>query len=216
MSKSDLIMTDEAKTYSMPSLEDDSIGGGGFGIQKKQRLAYEEGFVTGEKAGFAEGEQKATLLTERLEKILQELLEFKKRIVDETETQVVDLAVAIARKIIIEEINTKPEIIIKMVSECLKRLQRVGTITIRINPALHDLFNEKKSNLTDIHKDIIFDVNPNVPITGPLVISQTEEVVTDIESLLSNIIKEMKSVDREHEDDSKVYGVEEPDGTTGN
>ncbi len=197
MSKGDNISTAEAILFSMPSLEDESISGGSEGILKKageiQRLAYEEGFATGEKAGFAEGEQKALLLTEKLETIIDELAGFKERIVNETETQVVDLAVAIARKIIIEEINTQPEIIVTMVRESLKRLQRIGTITIRINPALYDLFTEKKSKLVDIHEDIIFDVNPNVPITGPLVISQTEEVVTDIESLISNIVKDMKS-----------------------
>ncbi len=198
MNKSDHISTAEATPYSMPFLEDESIAGGSEGILRKageiQRQAYEEGFSTGEKAGFVEGEQKALLLTERLEKIIDELVGFKERIVNETETQVVELAVAIARKIIIEEINAKPEIILTMVTESLKRLQRIGTITIRINPALYDLFTENKAKLTEVHEDIIFDVNPNVPVTGPLVISQAEEVVTDIESLISNIVKEMNEV----------------------
>ncbi|MDH4027494.1 MAG: FliH/SctL family protein, partial [Nitrospirota bacterium] len=155
-----------------------------------------EGFASGENAGFAAGEQKALLLTDRLEKIIGELTALKERLIREAETQVVDLAVSIAAKITVGEINTKPEIIISMVRESLKRLQVVGPITIKINPALYDLFTAKKPELTAVHEDIVFDVNPNVPVTGPLVISQTQEVVTDIESLFRNILKEIKIIDR--------------------
>lgn len=191
----------EAVLYCMPSLEEERV------VQETpemiferageiQRQAYEEGFASGENAGFTAGEQKALLLTDRLEKIIGELTALKERLIREAETQVVDLAVSIAAKITVGEINTKPEIIISMVRESLKRLQVVGPITIKINPALYDLFTAKKPELTAVHEDIVFDVNPNVPVTGPLVISQTQEVVTDIESLFRNILKEIKIIDR--------------------
>jgi flagellar assembly protein FliH len=173
----------------MPSLEEENISQSRDDILQKngdiQRQEYEEGFASGEKAGFTEGEQKASVLIDRLEKIIEEMTMFKENLVKDAEKQVVDLAVAIARK----------EIIITMVKEALKKLQKVGTITIKINPALYDLFMKKKPELIDIHQDIIFDVNSNIPLTGPLVISQTEEVVTDIDSLMSNIIEEMR-IDR--------------------
>ena len=188
----------DAALYRMPSLEEEMPRNQGILQEREniQRQAYEEGFASGEKAGFAAGEQKAYVLVERLEKIINEITAFKENLIVEAEGQVVDLASAIAGKIIIEEINTKPGIIITMVKESLKKLQRLGAITIKINPALYDLFMKKKSELIDIHEDIIFDVNSNVPVTGPLVISETEEVVTDIDSLLNNIIEEMKTEHR--------------------
>ncbi|GBD96499.1 MAG TPA: hypothetical protein ENG83_01725 [Nitrospirae bacterium] len=188
----------DAALYRMPSLEEEMPRNQGILQEREniQRQAYEEGFASGEKAGFAAGEQKASVLVERLEKIINEITAFKENLIVEAEGQVVDLASAIAGKIIIEEINTKPGIIITMVKESLKKLQRLGAITIKINPALYDLFMKKKSELIDIHEDIIFDVNSNVPVTGPLVISETEEVVTDIDSLLNNIIEEMKTEHR--------------------
>jgi flagellar assembly protein FliH len=188
-----IIKQSDAVLYSMPSLEEEHISQSRDDILQKngdiQRQEYEEGFASGEKAGFTEGEQKASVLIDRLEKIIEEMTMFKENLVKDAEKQVVDLAVAIAR------INTRPEIIITMVKEALKKLQKVGTITIKINPALYDLFMKKKPELIDIHQDIIFDVNSNIPLTGPLVISQTEEVVTDIDSLMSNIIEEMR-IDR--------------------
>ncbi len=191
-----IIKESDAALYRMPSLEEERPARDGDEILKKageiQRLAYEEGFGAGEKAGFTSGEQKAAVLIESLEKIIREVSAFKESLIVEAEVQLVDLAVAIARKIIIEEIRTRPEIILTMVKEALKSLQRTGSITIKINPALYDLFMKKRPEIIDIHQDIIFDVNSNIPVSGPLIISETEEVVTDIESLLTNIIDEMK------------------------
>ncbi|MBI4848052.1 MAG: hypothetical protein HY808_05665 [Nitrospirae bacterium] len=158
-----------------------------------QRQAYEDGFASGEKAGYAAGEQKALVLIEGLEKIINEITEVKDTLAEALQQQAVDLAVAIARKIIIEEISTKPEIIITMVKEALKKLQRTGAITIKINPALHELFIKNKQELIDIHQDIVLEVISSVPVTGPLVISKTEEVVTDIDSLLAKVVEEMKA-----------------------
>jgi flagellar biosynthesis/type III secretory pathway protein FliH len=191
-----IIKDSDVKLYSMPSLEDDRYPEKNDcpaqSVEDIQRRAYEEGFASGEKAGFADGEQKAAVLVDRLEKIIDEIAVFKENMVSDLEGQVVDLAIAMARKVITDEISTKPEVVVTVVKEALKRLQRMGTITIKINPSLHDLFMKKKSELLDIHEDILFDVNSNVSVTGPLVVSETEEVVTDIDSLLANVVEEMK------------------------
>ncbi|RJQ22416.1 MAG: hypothetical protein C4560_02510 [Nitrospiraceae bacterium] len=207
MYKSRILKRSDALLFNMPSLEKENIrldeGPVVLSPEETQRRAYEEGFISGERAGYEAGEQKALVLCERLEKIMGELAAFKDNLVCEIEPQLVDLAVTISRKIIIEEIGMRPEIIVTMVKEALKKMQRMGTITIRINPALYDLFTEKKPGLADIHPDIVFDVISSVPVTGPLVVSRTEEVVTDIDSLLANVMEEMKTATkRQTTDDS--------------
>ncbi|MBI5056685.1 MAG: hypothetical protein HZB61_08730 [Nitrospirae bacterium] len=188
----------EASVFTMPALEEDRRPLSRESIMQRseeiQRRAYEDGFAAGEKAGYAGGEQKALVLIEGLEKIIDEITTVKDNLAEALEQQSVDLAVAIAKKIIIEEIKTRPEIIIAMVKEALKKLQRTGVITIKINPALHELFIKKKQELVDIHQDIVFEVISSVPVMGPLVISKTEEVVTDIDSLLAKVVEEMKAV----------------------
>jgi hypothetical protein len=201
----------EAELYSMPVLEEENSPRSKELILHRnediQRQAYEEGFAMGEKAGFAEGEQKALMLVARLENTIKEFTDFKDHMVECLEPRVVNLATLISKKIIVEEIKTRPEIIVTMVKESLKRLQRFGTITIRINPALNDLFVKNKAELLEIHKDIVFDLNTGVSVTGPVVTSEIEEVVTDIDSLLNNIIDEMKTVkSRKAEGDDKENG----------
>lgn len=196
--KGKVVSHGDVALYHMPSLEEDRKIKSKHEIMQDiediQRKAYEEGFTTGEKAGLEAGEQKAAVLIDRLDRLLEEIAVFREDMVEKMEEQVVELAIAMARKIITEEITTRPEVIVSVVREALKRLQRMGTIMIKINPALHDLFMKKKSELIDIHKDITFDVNANVSLTGPLVISHAEEVVTDINALIENIMEDVRNV----------------------
>ncbi len=157
-----------------------------------EREAYEKGFASGEKAGYEMGEQKAALLLDRLQKTINEITEFKDRIKKELEPQAFELAVAIARRIVLEELNTKPDVIVRIVKEAIKKLERIGPITIKLNPALNELFMKKKAELLDIHPDILFDIDPSAPRTGPIVIGPSEEVVTDMDELVTNIVKDIK------------------------
>lgn len=196
MFKPKILKSSDAAVYAMPTLEDESIPQSEVmisqRIEESQRQAYEEGFESGEKAGFTEGTEKASVLIDRLSQIIEEVTEFKKGLVKDVQEQVVNLAIAIARQVIAEEINTRPEIIVNVVKEALNKLQRQGTIKIRINPALHELFIRKKPELSELHEDIAFDVSSNIPLTGPLVTSQTEEVVTDIEEMISNVTEGLR------------------------
>ena len=188
---------EDVSLFSMPSLEDERRCPDEKTMKERaeeiQRQAYEEGFTSGEKAGFAEGEQKAAVLIDSLHELLETIARFKEDLVDNLESQTVDLAITIARKIINEEIQTRPEVIVSMVKEALRRLQRSGTILIKINPVLHEMFMEKKAELLEVHGDITFDVNSSIAVAGPLVVSQIEEVVTDVGSLLDNVIEELTS-----------------------
>lgn len=185
-----------AVLYSMPSLDGRKGGRDAVSLEELQRKAYEEGFASGEKAGFAEGQQKAVMLAERLRGILEEMVAFNESIRERLESQVVELSLAIAKKIVMDEINTHPDTVLDMVRRSLKKLHRTGTITVRINPALEKLFKEHTSELVDIHRDIIFDVDANIPLAGPHISSQTEEIVTDIDSLLVNIFEEMTDAEK--------------------
>ncbi len=185
----------EPVRYNMPSLDRVIYENDVTRLQKTEDIekrAYQEGFASGEKAGFATGEEKAAIIIERLQGIVEEMAEFKDNFVKDLEPQVVDLSVAIARKILIDEINANPGVIVTVVKEALRRLQRIGAITIKINPALLELFTRKKPELLEIHQEIVFDVDPHVPLNGPFVISQAEEVVTNVDTLLANVIEEMR------------------------
>jgi flagellar assembly protein FliH len=156
-----------------------------------EREAYEKGFTAGENAGFSMGEKKALVLTERLENIILELTELRKKIVRETEPQMVELAVDIAKKIILKELTLNPDEIVNMTKEALLRLERTGQITIKINASLYELFMKHKQDILNIHPDVAFDVDPTAPAHGSVVMSPSEEIVTDVDVQIKHLIEEM-------------------------
>jgi flagellar assembly protein FliH len=160
-------------------------------VEQIEREAYERGYKVGEGAGFAMGEQKAIVLIERLEGFIQEVAKLKKRLLNETEPQILQLAVSIARKIILRELTVDPGEIVRITREAMMRIERTGRITIKINPLLHDLFAKHKPDLLSIHHDILFDIDPSAPRHGSVVMGPVEDVVTDVDERLKDLIREM-------------------------
>ncbi len=109
------------------------------------------------------------------------------------ETQCVELSVSIARKIVVKELTVQPTEIVKMTKEGLLKLERTGQITIKVNPALYEFFMKHKPDLTRIHPDIVFDVDPSVSPFGTVVMGPVEDVVTDLDEQLKNLIKDLSA-----------------------
>jgi flagellar assembly protein FliH len=181
--------------FDMPTLKMDRGSDDALSVTQNvdniEREAYEKGFEVGEKAGFAMGEQKAMVLVEKLENIIKELTTLEEKLIRELEPQLVELAVSIARKIILKELTFNPDEIVEITKEALMRLERAGQITIKINPSLYDLFVKHKPEIQSIHPDIVFDVDPTAPLYGSVVMGPLEEVVTDVDEQLKNLIKDM-------------------------
>ena len=175
--------------YDMPALKDDFIVGRG--ADRIEREAYEKGYATGEKAGFEMGEQKAKVLLDKLEALLQDVTTLRTRIVKEIEPQCVELSVGIARKILIKELTVQPAEIVKMAREGLLKLERTGQITIKVNPALYEFFTKHKPDLARVHPDIVFDADPSVSPYGSVVMGPVEDVVTELDEQLKNLIKDL-------------------------
>lgn len=173
----------------MPTLKDDITVGRS--ADRIEREAYERGYGAGEKAGFEMGEQRAKVLIDRLEGLLKELATLRSTIAREAEIQLVELATSMARKIIVRELTVKPEEIVKMTKEALLKIERTGQVTIKVNPALYEFMTRHKPDLVRIHPDILLDADPSVTRFGTVVMGPAEDVVTDIEEQLKNLIKDM-------------------------
>jgi flagellar assembly protein FliH len=188
-----------ADSYSMPSLErlpSPCKGKAGSPAKKDpvdiEREAYEKGYASGEKAGYEMGRQKAALLFNHLENLFQEVSTLKEKMLSELEPQMVLLAVTIARKILKEESATHPEIAAKMIKEAITKISKTGTITIKLNRPLYDLLIEKKEEFQKIFPDLLFELDSDCPTGGAVVRSLSEEVQTDFDFQLSNIIEDLR------------------------
>jgi flagellar assembly protein FliH len=158
-----------------------------------EREAYEKGFSAGEAAGYEMGKQKMDLVVHRLETILDEFSALKETIITQFEPQALLLAIALARKILKEEISTHPEIVAKMVKEALNKICKIGPITLKMNQSLFDYLGEKKEELLAIYPDLNFELNNQIPEGGVVVHSLSEEIQTDLNFQLSHIVEELRT-----------------------
>ncbi|MEC4685927.1 MAG: FliH/SctL family protein [Nitrospirota bacterium] len=195
MSKAKVLRDRNITEFGMPSLEHKHRGiteeNFNQDIAVIERTAYEKGFSAGEQAGYTVGEEKALMLLERLEDILTEMTELKKKVMTEAQPQVFALSVAMAKKILRDEIRQNPEIIINLIKAAMEKIERTGTITIKINPALKELISNHKPELLAIHPEIRFNTDPSIPLASPLVVGPEEEVITDFESQLTNLVEDL-------------------------
>ncbi len=160
-------------------------------IAEIEREAYERGYSAGESAGLEMAEQKAAVSLNRIEDIIKNIISIRDGLIKEIEPQMLELASAIAKKIIIEELTVRPEVIVTIVKEAMRRIERTGRITIKINPSLYDLFMKLKPELLELYPDIVFDVDPSASATGPVVMGHVDEVVTDIDVQITNVIEDI-------------------------
>lgn len=80
------------------------------------------------------GAQRAEAMLRRLAGTIDELTELRRTIVRQTERQMVELALAVAKRVVLREVSLDPEIVAAMAHVALERLGQNSPATIRLNP----------------------------------------------------------------------------------
>jgi flagellar assembly protein FliH len=119
-------------------------------FEKERADAADAGFKEGRDAGYAEGEAEANRLIERLQTMLERARSRREEILAETEQQIVDLALLMARKVIKIISETQKEVVKANVTEALRKVKDRGDIIIRVNLADLKLTTEHVNSF--IHK----------------------------------------------------------------
>lgn len=97
--------------------------------------AYIRGFNKGEKAGFDAAGEKIEALQAMLAGAIEQLERTQKKIRQDSEKEVVELALAVSERIVRQELVTNREAIVDVVREALKKVGHQQTVVIRLNPA---------------------------------------------------------------------------------
>jgi len=102
-----------------------------------EREAFASGYAAGERAGLEAGTKRAEAMLRRLAQTLDELKALRGTLIRQTEQQMVQLALAIARKILRREATIDQDLIVAMARVALERVGESGIATIRLNPEDH-------------------------------------------------------------------------------
>lgn len=111
-------------------------------VEKVEREAYEAGHKEGREAGFREGKSEVARLVENLNRIVTAAIDKRSEIVSESETQVINLVLLIAKKVIKVISENQKNVVINNVVQALRKLKSRGEVVIRVNLADLDLTSE--------------------------------------------------------------------------
>lgn len=139
-----------------------NIRKGSISTAQLNEQAYRRGFADGRKKGMIDGENTWHALGEKKIKplliSLQEALLKINNIRNETyrqiEKEVVELALAIARQVICQEITIDREIVVCVAREALAKVEDPGRVKIKMSPSDLQFINETQSQLSNLIENI--------------------------------------------------------------
>lgn len=99
-----------------------------------ERDAFAEGYRQGERAGVEVAARQLQVVHQQLGQTLAQLVTLRESLTHRTEQQVVELALAVAARIVHRELSLDRELLLVMARIALDRLSDVAQATIRLHP----------------------------------------------------------------------------------
>jgi flagellar assembly protein FliH len=99
-----------------------------------ERDAFATGYAQGERAGFEAGGTRAEAMLRRLASSLEELGRLRTSMIQQTERQMVQLALVVARRILRREASVDADLVVAMARVALDRLGERSHAKVRMHP----------------------------------------------------------------------------------
>lgn len=107
-----------------------------------EKEARDSGYQNGHEEGFAAGKEEVGRLVDRLNTILSTAINKRNQIIDESETQLINLVLLVARKVVKVISENQKNVVINNVVQALRKLKSRGDVAIRVNLADLELTTE--------------------------------------------------------------------------
>jgi flagellar assembly protein FliH len=99
-----------------------------------EREAFMKGYANGERAGAEAAAKRGEAMLRRLAQTLDDLATLRGEMIRKTERQLVDLALAMTRRILHREVTLDRELLVTMARVAIDRLGERSSATIRLHP----------------------------------------------------------------------------------
>ena len=122
---------------------------------------------------------------------LRELVEFRARLKERYERELLELALGVAREVVQQELAGRPELWLGMIRAAVKRAVDRERIVLRVPPALMAFLRgslaELRASLEDV-KDLELVEDPSLPAGGCVIESRFGEVDIGVETQLERAL----------------------------
>lgn len=177
------------------------------GLEEIEQRAYCRGFDDGARSGFAQGEtagseaaiQRLSQALDACRNLAAELEGLRRKTAAELETEIVQLTLAIARKILCREPLIAPETVAGVVRQALSRIEHGDRFTIRLHPEDLKVLAELSPPLTAGRPDADrtrFEADAAITRGGCLILTDSGEVDARLEHQLQ-VVEEAFRAERD-------------------
>ena len=172
--------------------------------QKGFNDGLEKGSEEGERAGFERASKKMEPLLVSLQEALLQLKNLRAETYHQIEKEVVELALAIARKVVCREIKMDREVVVCVAREALARVEDPGKIKIKMNPEDLNFLNETRHKLSDLIGNldsVSLEAEENIQSGGCII----ETNLGEIDALIENQIQAVEESFRDAIENSGAH-----------
>ncbi|MBN1381540.1 MAG: hypothetical protein JXA41_07685 [Deltaproteobacteria bacterium] len=159
-------------------------------IAHTEAQAFQKGFTEGFQKGKEQQKSDTGQTIQMLTSLIEELNELKQKILENAEEQILDLTLAVARKVIHMEVATRREIIQGVLKDAIRIIVDRENMKIHVHPQDFQYMMEIKSDFLssfDGVKNSVFEEDETVGRGGAIVETQFGEVDARIDQQFNEV-----------------------------
>jgi flagellar assembly protein FliH len=156
---------------------------------------FAKGYAQGERAGAAAAQEQAAALARQLTTSLEDLTRVRAEMIRHTEKQMVQLALAVARRVVHREVSLDPNLLLAMMRVALDRLSEAARVTVRLNPADHQSAVAALA-AGDSHDHVTLAADARIPRGGCRVESDFGDIEAGVDGQIQEVARALLGDDR--------------------
>ena len=149
---------------------------------------YTRGFAEGQQAGATAAQQETAMLAKKLAATLDDLVRVRDQMIRHTEKQMVQLALAVARRVVHREVAVDPTAMLTMMRVVLERVSDAARVSVRLNPADHQAVTAALAD-APTSDQVTITADPRVPRGGCKVESEYGDIDAGVDAQIQEIAR---------------------------
>lgn len=172
--------------------------------QVEKEEAYRNGHTDGQQMGYAKGHEESLEICSKFNRLIQNVQNQRAEIYRAAELEVVELAYAIARKVIGSYAETKPDIVMNSAQKAVKLLLDRSKLSVKVSPEQEEFVKANLDRLyamDDSIQRIEVEADRRVGVGGCILETESGNVDARIDTELECIADTIKKINLNQAED---------------
>jgi len=165
-------------------------------IVELEQLAYQKGFCAGQKEGAETARQEMEPVIKSFQQAVEQFQLMRKEVCRSIEREAVELALAIANKIVCHEVKINRDVIISVIRRALVGVEASGDVIVKLNPADLQRIQKSEHSISKLLPDFehtTFEAHESILRGGCMIETHLGDIDARIEQQLQIVEESLHS-----------------------